>query len=336
MVAMDSANAPFRRPWSHQAALGLALVAVVLAAAGVGLAAEPAAPVVVTATAEPREVRIGDPIRYVVEVAAAPETETHIPLLSGAIGDFQIVDFGDNPPRDEQGKHLISRWYTLTAFDVGDKLIPAPTIAYRLPGSELTELSGNEVLVGITSLLAQEPEAKDIRDIKPPEPIPFDWTPYLMLAGLIAAALLLVTGLYFLLNRPRGVRLAPPPPAHEVALAELVRLRQRRLVEEGQLAEFFVGLTHIVRIYLENGFHLRAPEMTTEEFLAAASADRRLAAPNRRLLGDFLTQADLVKFARLLPSPKDADAAFDAARRFVEDTRPKAAEAGEERDRAAA
>ncbi len=312
------------------------LVAVWAAAGVVSAADEPAAeaPVVVTATAEPREVRIGDPIRYVVEVAAAKETETFIPLLSGTIGDFQIVDFGENPPRDEKGKHIISRWYTLTVFDVGDKLIPPPTVAYRLPGEELTELTGNEVLIGVASMLAKQPDAKDIRDIKPPEEIPFDWTPYLILAGMFVAAIALMAGLYALLNRPRGSRSAPPPPAHEVALAALEHLRQRRLLEDGQVAEFFVGLTHIVRIYLENGFHVRAPEMTTEEFLAAASADRRLAAQHRRLLGDFLTLADLVKFARLLPSPKDADAAFDAARRFVEETRPKAV--AEESERAAA
>lgn len=328
----------FRRT-SLGTTVGLVLLGLVLCGTEVAGAADtPAAdaPVVVTATAEPREVRLGDPIRYVVEIAAAPDTETYIPLLSGAIGDFQIVDFGENPPRDENGKHIISRWYTLTCFATGDKLIPAPTVAYRLPGAELTELTGNEVLIGITSLLAKEPEAKDIRDIKPPEPIPFDWTPYLILAGLIAVAIAVIALLYFLLNRPRRLRSAPPPPAHEVALAALESLRRRRLIEDGQLAEFFVGLTHVVRVYLENGFHLRAPEMTTEEFLAAASADRRLAAQHRRLLGDFLTQADLVKFARLLPSPKDADAAFEAARRFVEDTRPSPTVSVEERDRAAA
>ena len=65
--------------------------------------------------------------------------------------------------------------------------------------------------------------------------------------------------------------------------------------------------------------------MTTEEFLATATADRRLAAALRRLLGDFLSQADLVKFARHLPTLNDTEAAYDAARRFVEETRPQPA-----------
>ncbi len=64
------------------------------------------------------------------------------------------------------------------------------------------------------------------------------------------------------------------------------------------------------------------PEMTTEEFLSKLATDGRLIAPHRRLLAEFLSQADLVKFARHLPSLNDSEAAYDAARRFVEDTRP--------------
>src|SRR5207253_620970 len=86
--------------------------------------------------------------------------------------------------------------------------------------------------------------------------------------------------------------------------------------EEGKFEEYYVQLSAIVRRYLEDGFHVRAPEMTTEEFLAAATSDGRLIATHRRLLGEFLSQADLVKFARHLPTLKDSEAAYDAARRW--------------------
>jgi hypothetical protein len=76
--------------------------------------------------------------------------------------------------------------------------------------------------------------------------------------------------------------------------------------------------------------------MTTEEFLVAVAGDGRLAPPHRRLLGDFLSQADLVKFARHLPTFQDSDNAHAAARRFVEDTRPAPPGHGTEGPRAAA
>ena len=49
-----------------------------------------------------------------------------------------------------------------------------------------------------------------------------------------------------------------------------------RLVERGELERYYVGLSAIVRRYLEDRFGLRAPEMTTEEFLAVAQRNREL------------------------------------------------------------
>lgn len=332
---MRTVLAPLRRAACLAVALG-ALTVVALAAAPARAAAEePQGPVRVVASAEPREVTIGDPIRYVVEVTTAAEAEVRVPLLAGSIGPFSIVDFGETEPRREQGRTTIGRWYTLTIFDTGDILVPAPEVEVRLPGEPVQSVKGNEVLVGVASLLGSDPEAKDIRDIKPPEEVPFDWTPYLTLAAIVLAVLLAAAGLYVLLNRPRRERSAPPRPAFAVAFEQLEALQREGLVDAGRIDEFYVGLTRIVRTYLEEGFHLRAPEMTTEEFLAAAGADPRLSPQQRRLLGEFLTQADLVKFARFVPTPRDCAAAFEAARRFVDETRPRRPEE-KEADRASA
>jgi hypothetical protein len=199
-------------------------------------------------------------------------------------------------------------------------------VQYRTPGEELKTAEGPEVLVGVASLLAAEPDAADIRDIKPPLVPPFDWRPYALVGAALAAALLVLGGLYYLVNRPRRQYTSPPPPAHEVALAALARLRQKRLLDEGKLEEFYVQLSSIIRRYLEDRFALRAPEMTTEEFLSVTAQDRRLSAPQRRLLSDFLSQADLVKFARHLPTLADTEGAYDAGRRFVEETSPAPSE----------
>jgi hypothetical protein len=290
------------------------------------LAAQPTptvrAPVSVQAGVDRKEITIGDPIRYTVEVSAAEETEVLIPVLSGQLGDFTITDFGDVPTRKQNGRILVTRWYTLTSFTTGDHLVPAPQVHYRIPGEDLQTAEGNEVLVGITSLLAQDKAATDIRDIKPPEEVPFDWRPYGIAAAAVVLVGLLGAGFFYLLNRPRRQRVIPPRPPHEIALTALNRLHTRHLLEQGKFEDYYVELSGIIRRYLEDRFHLRAPEMTTEEFLQTAAAEARLAAAQRRLLGEFLTQADLVKFARHLPSLRDSEAAYEAARRFVEETQP--------------
>ena len=114
--------------------------------------------------------------------------------------------------------------------------------------------------------------------------------------------LALVAVLYRLINRRRRVPAVAPRPVHEVALEALAKLHAARLLEAGRHEEFYVRLSDIVRTYLEARFHLRAPEMTTEEFLQAAQRDPQLTPPQRSLLGTFLSEADLVKFARYVPA----------------------------------
>jgi len=282
-----------------------------------------APPVSVHAGVDHPEVTIGDPIKYTVTISAVADTQLIVPVLSGAVGDFTITDFGDTPTRKENGRITVTRWYTLTVFETGHHTIPAPKVQYRSGSEEPHDVEGNEVTVTVTSLLAQDKTpAADIRDIRPPEEVPFDWRPYGIVAAALVAVALLGAGFYYLLNRPRRQYVPPPRPAHEIALNALNRLRTRGLIQEGKFEAYYVELSAIVRRYLEDGLHLRAPEMTTEEFLSAMARESRLLAPHRRLLADFLSQADLVKFARHLPTLKDSESAYEAARRFIDETRP--------------
>jgi hypothetical protein len=63
--------------------------------------------------------------------------------------------------------------------------------------------------------------------------------------------------------------------------------------------------------------------MTTEEFLSAAARDSQLSAVQQDRLAEFLSQADLVKFARHRPGLDESETAYRAARRFIEETRPQ-------------
>jgi hypothetical protein len=310
----------------------LPLVLVVLAAAP---ARADDAPVVVRAHVEPDTTTIGARVRYTVEVESAPGTEVLVTQPSERLGDFDIVDFGIAPAVERDGRTVVTRWYTLVGYSPGHHLVKSPPVQYRLPGETLAEAPGVETRISLDSVLAASPEATDIRDIKAPEPVPVDRRPYYLLGGGAALLLLLAAVLYRVMNRPRGALAAPPPrPAHEVAAAALEALRRQKLVESGAFKEFYSTLSAIVRTYLEQRFGLRAPEMTTEEFLLASARDGRLRGAHRRLLGEFLTESDMVKFARHLPAPADTERAWGAAKRFIDETAAREA-LGREEQRAA-
>ncbi len=100
----------------------------------------------------------------------------------------------------------------------------------------------------------------------------------------------------------------------------LEQLHREQLPLQGRVEEYYVRLSTIVRVYIENRFGLRAPEMTTEEFLQVASSGQALSEGHRRALQEFLMRCDLVKFARYQPSGQEAEEAWCAAQRFVQET----------------
>jgi len=296
-----------------RALLVLALAATVLAADSV--------PVGVKTAVVPERATIGTPIRYTIEVTTEPGVEVIVQQPTERIGDLDIIDFGVEPARTVGGKTVIVRWFSLVGWKTGDVELPAPGVRWRRGEAEPEAVATTPTHVQIESVLATVPDAKDIRDIKGVEPVPADLRPYY----LAAAALLVLGVLAWLIRRwrrqpARARPAAPPPPAHEVAAKALAELARRRLLQAGAFVEHYTTLAAIVRTYVEQRFALRAPEMTTEEFLGASARDARLAGTHRGLLGQFLRECDLVKFARHVPTVLDGERALAAAARFVAET----------------
>ena len=131
---------------------------------------------------------------------------------------------------------------------------------------------------------------------------------------VLAATVAVVVLLVWWVRRPRAV--TPPPPAHEVAIKRLRDLERSDLIGRRKVEPFFVAVTEIVRDYIEGAFGLRAPEQTTEEFLASLT-DAKALTDHRQVLQPFLTAADEVKFARFDADEGAMRRAFSTAENFV-------------------
>jgi hypothetical protein len=297
------------------------LLAVALAAGHVAAADEPAAPVTVHARVDPDRPTIGQRFRYVMEVAAQPGVEVVVTQPADHLGDFEIVDFGVDPPVQRDGATVVSRWWRLVGWSPGEHTIESPAVRYQVPGGEQRDAVPDTRQVVVASVLGDANDGTDIRDIAGPEAVPRDLRPWYVAGGALAALIALVLGWrWWRRRRARSEVAAPPRSAHEVAADALRALRARRLAEEGAFKEFYSALSDIVRRYLEDRFRVRAPEMTTEEFLAATARGATLERSQRALLGTFLGESDLVKFARFVPTLADSERALVAAERFVDDT----------------
>jgi hypothetical protein len=165
--------------------------------------------------------------------------------------------------------------------------------------------------------------ADKLRDIKPPLSFPGNYFWLIIIGIVLIAASALALAVYLFKKRkslPSQVVLPPKLP-HVVALEALGALRQRNFPQQGKIEEYYVELSSIVRQYLERRFMIRAPEMTTEEFLYFLRDSDKLEQVHKELLRSFLYHCDLVKFARYGPSLHEIEDSFLSAKRLVEETK---------------
>ena len=159
-----------------------------------------------------------------------------------------------------------------------------------------------------------------LRDIRPPVYIFDKWG--WVIAGAVLFVLL-VAGILYLLLRKKP--LFPPPlpvvvPPHERARQKLAAALD--LLDQPK--PFCILVSDAVRLYLEERFELRAPESTTEEFLSELRTRPVLSTAQKLSLGEFLEQCDLVKFARLQPTPAQLQPLYESALKLIDETAPLA------------
>lgn len=152
----------------------------------------------------------------------------------------------------------------------------------------------------------------------------YDYIPEWVLWALLALALVAIAVCLILLYRKNGtiiphkVKVIDP---YEAAMAELSKLKERKLAETGHEKEYYTRLVDILRIYLERRFSINAMEMSTTQILTSLKANPETR-DNRDRIKQILDLADFVKFANVRPLPDDNIKTFNNVLHFVEDTKP--------------
>jgi hypothetical protein len=202
-------------------------------------------------------------------------------------------------PLDAGRLSFVARW----KLDGGDAAAPPATLAVRAP---------------------EMPKDAEISDIKSPLAARRAWWPWLLAAALGAAAW---EAWRRWKARPRaaGGLLAPVEPslppevAAERALAELAA---SQLWERGEHAAYYLRLTDILRAYLEARYAEPASAMTSVE-VARLVKDKEPDLKAAAIVRELLSRADLVKFARIKPSPDEGPRDAGLVREVVLATTPR-------------
>ena len=274
----------------------------------------------VVVTVDPARVTVGDLVR--VEVRAVHPAEMR-PIMPSLRGEGQIEVRHTTSERhllDDEWMMTIQR-ITLSSFQVGTHQLSTGVVEFV--GRDVDPVSREFPVVGFEVVSLLDGDEVGRGELHPllewPSRVPM-WVWVLPGVAVIALGLGWLAS-YWLRQRRTIVRQPPPPPAHETALNALRLLQSKGYVERNEVEPFYTELSGIVRAYLEDRFDLRAPEQTTEEFIRDAAETRSLNAEQKTLVGAFLEQSDLVKFARFHPGAEAMQDAFAAAEHLVQETK---------------
>ena len=245
--------------------------------------------------------RIGDWIDVHVDGTVATTVDTIAPAVRDSIGDFQILHSERNGAKPSWTLRLMT-------IDTGSIFIPPIPFDYRMRGDTAAHrVYCNAIGLHVSGVVV---DAKgDIKDIRGPLSAPWEFADFL--PYLIALVLLGGAGYgYYYYRRKQREKLAayiPPKPKiapHTAALFALRALEDKKLWQNGKVKEFYSEVTGIIRLFFEGRWNFIALELTTDEILQHMKGIPE-AEQVWKELQSFFVNADLVKFAKYMPSPED-------------------------------
>ena len=265
-------------------------------------------------------------MKYTISVNALTNIDVAMPDFAENLAPIQsllIHDWENLPDETLPGGRVVKKQtYELETYLTGVYEIPPAKVSFAI-NSNTNTLYSSALCVEVVSI-AKEGEMNDIRDVKGVVELLLKeknrTKVIIVLASLAAVALVLL----LCLGRKKEKTAPPPVPAHVKAFAALKALLAEGLLEKELYKEYFSRLSLVLRTYIEDRFEIRAPELTTEEFLAVLRQDPKFSYEQREMLRSFLGECDMIKFAKGETSAELAKEATDNIKNFIEQTKETA------------
>ena len=261
--------------------------------------------------------RLADVFKLKVEASYPAKYELALDTASFDGQDFGLAGLAAAKPAGGGDTRTRAFELRVQAFTLGVSTFPE--LSWKLTGAGAPEEARSPSFQIEIKPAFKTGQNEGIRDIYPP----FKYIPWLwLLAGAVLLAAAVRALLRLLSRRAAAAALAWRDPRSPYARAadRLKAVSASGLLPAGKIKEYYIGLTSVLRLYLQEEFSIEADTMTTSDL---ARELKRTGAPLDSTLQarEFLQKADLVKFARLKPEEagrdserlKDILAAFNAA-----------------------
>jgi hypothetical protein len=251
-------------------------------------------------------------------------SQMDFPQPASALEGFTVAAVLSPPDtRDQAGHHIRETVLRLTPIP-GSNYRVAPMLFTITPNADNKAESRYLITPAIRPPTKRRTGTEETGLTTQPAPIYIPPTPAEVLQWTILTLCIIacLAFLYVLLRKVRRqiqiLRMSPG----ERARHELQRLLEQDLPGKGQYKAFYFAITSIIRTYIERRHGIRAPELTTPEFLAAAAVQPAFKPAVVEKLKRFLESADLVKFAAWMPTGDAIRDTIATARHYIDEDEP--------------
>ena len=274
------------------------------------------AEVLVDAAVNRDTLTVGDPLLLDVRILRESGDAVALMQSEGFLAPFEVRRRVSPAVRETpDGQVEETHAFELALYRLGAVEVPSLVLQVRTAEGDSGLVTTGPIPVVVRSV--KPSDMTDIRDVKPPVDIDaripaWFWIALSVLIGLVAVLL-------WHWKRRRGKPEVDPPRPPVVWPDEVAKILRMRLVERGALKRYYIMLSEVTRRYLEDRVRVDAMECTTHELVQAL---RRVPVGNAEVsaLERLLTEADLVKFAKLRPRDevalKAADSVLDLMRQI--------------------
>jgi hypothetical protein len=282
-------------------------------------------PITINTEIDKAKVTTGDIITYTITITHELDVIPNTPDFD-AIREFNIIEHLVNEPKKIKAG-VVEQKYSikLRADQVGTYDILPIRVPFKIKEKNTNnyipgEAHSQKVTIEVASVLRLQGEPTDIKDIKGIVEVDKNWIPWFFWGLNI---ILLTIVLYLLWKHRKKTHLNHIKdeivlPAHEIALHELNKLKNKGFLERGNAREHFFELSEILRRYLGKRYLFPALDWTTEEITEYFKNQEKIELPSQIEANRILKKSDLIKFAKARALPETDE--IESVRIFIKST----------------